>query len=130
MFSGFELTVIKSWALTGKEILKDHLNSSHFTHSEKEDKRREYSALESIIEEVRNIQAEYAVMDPDDMIHLFSTVEKYREYIAEQLETAEIGAGDYAAEMYQIGYMQGRIEIGLLTSDDVGVINEWEDSLE
>ena len=70
MFSGFELTVIKSWALTGKDILLGHLQSSMFTHSEKEGKRREYEALESIIETVCGLQTDYVSMDADHLGHI------------------------------------------------------------
>ena len=129
MFSGFELTVIKSWVLTGKEILQGHLNSPCFTHSEKEDKRREYAALESITEEVRRIQTEYVSLDADHIGYLLGVIEKYHEWVNEQVQCAEMSTLDYAEEKYQIGYMQGRLELGLLTSDDIGVINEWEESL-
>lgn len=130
MFSGFELTVIKSWAAVGKDLLKDQLNSSIFTHSEKEDKRREYAALDSVIEETKRIQTEYVNVDADHLGHLLGVCSKYQEYIREQVDTAEMSTLDYAAEMYQIGYMQGRAELGLLTEDDMGVIMEWEDTLE
>ena len=130
MFSVFELTVIKSWALTGKEILEKHLNSEVFTHAEKEDKRREYAALNSIIETARMLQASYVSIDADHLGHVIFIIDEYKHYVKELLDTAEMSTEDYAAECYQIGYMQGRAELGLLSEKDLNVINEWESSLE
>lgn len=130
MFSVFELTVIKSWALTGKEILEKHLNSEVFTHAEKEDKRREYAALDSIIETARMLQAAYVSIDADHLGHVIFIIDEYKHYVKELLDTAEMSTEDYAAECYQIGYMQGRAELGLLSEKDLNVINEWESSLE
>lgn len=130
MFSGFELTVIKSWALSGQEILKGHLNSAIFTHAEKEDKRREYAALESIIETSRRIQTEYVSVDADHLGHIIFICDEYKHYVHEQCEDGNLSAGDYAAECYQIGYIQGRAEIGLLSTRDINVVDEWENALE
>lgn len=130
MFSGFELTVIKSWALSGKEILKDHLNCNIFTFSEKEDKRREYAALESIIEEVCRMQTEYVSVDADQLGHLICVCDDYKHYVHEQCEDGKLSAEDYAEECYQIGYMQARIGAGLLTAEDTTTLYEWEMTLE
>ena len=126
MFSGFELTVIMKWAKTGKDILISHLNSPLFTHEEKEDKRREYDALDSIIEETKRIQTEYVSLDADHLCYMMAMLEKYHAWVNEQVKNAEMSTMDYGAAKYQIGYMQGRLELGLLTSDDVEVIQEWE----
>lgn len=130
MFSGFELTVIKSWALTGKDILIGHLQSEVFTHDEKEDKRREYNALESIIDTAKTLQTKYANVDADHMGHMIFVLDEYKHYVKELLDTAEISTEDYAAECYAIGYIQGRAEIGLLSEKDINIISEWENTLE
>lgn len=130
MFSGFELTVIKSWALTGKDILLGHLQSEVFTHGEKEDKRREYNALESIIDTAKELQTKYANVDADHLGHMIFILDEYKHYVKELLDTAEMSTEDYAAECYAIGYLQGRAEIGLLSEKDINIIDEWENELE
>lgn len=126
MFSGYELLVIKNWAVTGMEILQGHLQSAIFTPAEKEDKRREYAALDSVIEETKRIQTEYVSVDADQLGHCLWVLEEYSKWLKEQLDTAEISTEDYAAERYQIGYMQARVELGFLTWDDIHVLEEWE----
>lgn len=130
MFSGYELVVIKSWAKEAKEILKGHLNSKIFTHEEKEDKRREYAALEEIIETTKHIQTTYADLDADHLGHLLQVCEAHGNYVRDLVERAEMTTMDFAQEMYCIGYMQGRAEIGLLTMEDVEVIESWETDIE
>lgn len=126
MFSGFELTVIKSWAAEGKDILAEHLQCPIFTPAEKEDKRREYAALESIIEEAKRIQTEYVCLDADHLCYMMAVLDEYKNYEKDLLDRAELSTEDYAVVCYQIGYMQGRMELGLLSASDVEVIQDWE----
>ena len=130
MFSGYELLVIKNWAVTGMEILQGHLQSAIFTPAEKEDKRREYAALESLIEEARSLLEEYVSVDPDHMGHMLCVCDEYKHLMREKCEDGVLSTEEYACECYQIGYMQGRLELGLLTEKDISVIEEWEDCLE
>lgn len=130
MFSVFELTVIKSWALTGKEILEKHLNSEVFTHAEKEDKRREYAALDSIIEEAKRVQTEYVSLDADHMGHLLFICDEYLGYLNEQCQDGILSAVEYATGTYQVGRIQRGLELGMITAEDINGLNEWENKLE
>lgn len=129
MFSGFELIVIKSWALTGREQLQARLQDEGRAPRDKENMQREYDALGSIIDTVRGIQKEYVGVDADHQGHMLSVLEAYADYVKELLYTAEMSTEDYAEEYYQIGYMQGRLELGLVSRDDISVIDDWEDIL-
>lgn len=130
MFSHYELEVIETWAAVGLDILEGHMECSIYTEAEKQDKQREYEALGSIIGQVTSLQAEFTQLDADHVIHLLEVCARYQEHIKEQVDKAEIATEDYGSEMYQIGYMQGRAELGLLTSGDVAVIEQWEEELD
>lgn len=130
MFSGYELVVIKSWAKEAKEILKGHLNSKIFTHEEKEDKRREYVALDMIMEKVGYIEENFADLDADHLGHLLWICEEYHKYLREQVETANMTTMDYANARSELGWMHGRAAVGLLTPDDVEIIESWESLVE
>lgn len=126
MFSGFELSVIMKWAKTGKDILISHLNSPLFTHEEKEDKRREYDDLNSIVETVENIHKEYICVDPDHLMELLGLCHGYYKHVQHKCEEGLCGATDSMQLTYQIGYMQGRLELGYITESDLNVLKEWE----
>lgn len=72
---------------------------------------------------------DYVSLDADHLGHLFVVVDKYHAWVNVQLDHAELSARDYGAEKYQIGYMQGRLETGMLTAKDINVIEEWESLL-
>lgn len=129
MFSGTELTMIKSWAESGKEILTGHLRSKFYTDKEKEAKRAEYATLESIIAEATEMQTEYENMDADHMVHCMEVLNKYHEWVNEQYQTAEMMSEDYGAEKYTIGYIQGRLELGIVTEGMLSIIGEWEEQM-
>lgn len=69
-------------------------------------------------------------LDADHLGHLFVVVDKYHNWVNKQLERAELSTRDYGAEKYDIGYMQGRLELGMLTAKDVEVIEGWESKIE
>lgn len=72
----------------------------------------------------------FVSLDADHLGHLLVVISKYHDLINEQGETAEIAFMDFGVEKYQIGYLQSRAELGLLTQEDINVIEEWESALE
>lgn len=130
MFSSLELQAIKDWAEVGKTMLSDHMSSKVFTDKEKLGKLSEYETLESVIETVEDIQATFISVDADHVMHMLNICKQYNDKVKKQCEEGYLSAEDYAAERYAIGYMQGRLELGLVIAKDLIVITEWEDSLE
>lgn len=130
MFSINELVVAKSWAEVGKSMLTDHLQSQIFTHQEKEAKRREYATLDSFAEEVKLIWKECAHLDADQIIHMLEICNRYAEYVKEQWDTGEMTHEDYAFERYTIGYVQARLEMGIVKIEETDMVYEWEQTLE
>lgn len=126
MFSHNELRLIGEWAKAGQEILTSHMQTKFFSQAEIVEKRNERIALEQIIERADSLRKEFVDVDTDHMIHLLTICAEHQERIKEQWETAELGSADYAAEVYAIGYIQGRAEIGLLTQKDLDILTEWE----
>lgn len=129
MFSTNELIIAKAWAEVGKSMLTDHLQCSIFTHQEKESKRREYAALDSFVEEVELIQKECVHLDVDHIMHMLSVCTRYSDYCREQWETAEMSHEDYAFNKYTIGYVQARLEMGIIKVEETDMIHEWEETI-
>ena len=129
MFSMNELVTAKSWAEIGKQMLTDQLQSPIFTHNEKEAKRREYATLDSFVEEVELIQKECVAVDADQLVHMMEICTRYSDYVKEQWETAEMTHETYAFNKYAIGYVQARLEVGIIKVEDTDMIYEWEQTL-
>ena len=130
MFSGNELRRIRGWAQAHISILQADLKGDMFTAEEKSTKQRELALCACVKHEAESLLDSYIAVDADHAIHLLSLCEQRVEHLREQVQRAELGMTDYAAEMYQIGYMQGRLEMGLVRQEDLAVLMEWEYGLE
>lgn len=129
MFSMNELVTAKSWAEIGKQMLTDQLQSPIFTHNEKEAKRREYATLDSFVEEVKLIQRECVHLDADQIVHMLGVCTRYSEYVKAQCENGNMSCEDYAFNRYTIGYVQARLEVGIIKIEETDMIYEWEQTL-
>lgn len=75
-------------------------------------------------------EAMYVAMDADHLIHLYHVCVQYGEHLVKRLHKGTISVSDYTSEVYQIGYMHGRIEAERLTEKDLKVMSEWEQELD
>lgn len=71
----------------------------------------------------------YISLDADHLGHLCVICEKYHQWIIKQVQNAEMEVMEYGQLSYQIGYMQGRLEVEMLTESDLKVIEEWGQEL-
>lgn len=68
----------------------------------------------------------FVPLDADHLGHMYTVITEYHEWVNKMVERAELSTMDFGFEKYQIGYMQARVELGLLTADDVEKIQDWE----
>lgn len=71
----------------------------------------------------------YISLDADHLGYLCVVCERYHQRIIDQVQTAEMTTMDYGQLAYQIGYMQGRLEAGMITENDLETLEEWEQEL-
>ena len=72
----------------------------------------------------------FVSLDADHLGHMYTVIAEYHEWVNKRVERAELSTMDFGFEKYQIGYMQARVELGLLTADDVEKIQDWEAAMQ
>lgn len=69
------------------------------------------------------------MLDADHLGHLCVVCERYHQLIIDQVLAAEMETMEFGQLAYQIGYMQGRLEVEAITESDLKVLEEWEQEL-
>lgn len=133
MFSHYELELIQEMCEEGIEAhrsslkmfdLGDPREAKDYVNVE-----RQIDVLTELSVKCEDYQLEFASVDADHMIHLLGVCKSFMAHELAKCTSGDIGAEEYAAETYQIGYMQGRAELGILSDSDVRVIEDWEELL-
>lgn len=125
MFSHTELATIKEWAEIGKTMLLDQINSSIFTHKEKEEKRAEYRTLESVITEVILLEEVFVPVDADQLGHILVAIEDWRMWVIKQCEDGKMSAHESMNRMFELGKMCSHASMGFFTDSDCECFNKW-----
>lgn len=133
MFSHYELELIQEMCEEGMEAhrsalkifdLDDPREARDYVNVE-----RQIDVLTELSVKCEDYQLEFASVDADHMIHLLGVCESFMTRELARCTSGDIGAEEYAAVTYQIGYMCGRAELGILSESDVRVIEDWEELL-
>lgn len=133
MFSHYELELIKEMCEDGVEA---HLSSLKMFDLDDPKEAEDYANVESQIDALtelssncEKLQLDFANVDADHMIHMLEVCKSFMSQELARCTSGDLGAEEYAAEAYQIGYMQGRLELGIVSESDVRVIEDWEELL-
>lgn len=71
----------------------------------------------------------YISLDADHLGHLCVVCERYHQLIINKVLAAELETMEFGQLSYQVGYMQGRLEVEAITESDLNVLEEWEQEL-
>lgn len=126
MFSHTELGAIVTWARVGQELLTSQIQCSVFTQQEIVEKRKERALLEAVIIESEYVQNKYAHVDADHMGSLISVCNRYGEYVKSLYALGKRTLAAYMEDVYMVGYLRGKIELGLLEPMELELLAEWE----
>lgn len=133
MFSHYELELIKEMCEDGVEAHRSSLKMFDLDDPREAvdyvNVERQIDVLTELSVKCEDYQLEFASVDADHMIHLLEVCKSFMAQELARCTSGDIGAEEYAAEAYQIGYMQGRAELGILSEADVRVIEDWEELL-
>lgn len=69
------------------------------------------------------------MLDADHLGYLCVVCERYHQLIIDKAQKAELGTMDFGQLSYQVGYIQGRLEVEAITESDLKVLEEWEQEL-
>lgn len=133
MFSHCELELIKEMCEDGVEAHRSSLKMFDLDDPREAvdyvNVERQIDVLTELSVKCEDYQLEFASVDADHMIHLLEVCKSFMAQELARCTSGDIGAEEYAAEAYQIGYIQGRAELGILSEADVWVIEYWEELL-
>lgn len=71
----------------------------------------------------------YISLDADHLGHLCVVCERYHQRIINKVLAAELETMEFGQLSYQVGYMQGRLEVEAITESDLNVLEKWEQEL-
>ena len=130
MFRSIEFRMIRGWAKARASILEAQIRGEIFPSGDEDTNRGELELCQSIEETAEGALNQYLSLDADHTGYLLGVCAGYMEHVNARCYDGEMSVDEVVAESYQIGYMQGRLEIGLITQKDLKVLSDWEEELE
>lgn len=133
MFSHYELELIKEMC---EDTVENHRSALKCFDLDDPREAEDYANVESQIDALtelsgncERLQLDFASVDADHVIHMLEVCKSFMAQELARCTSGDLGAEEYTAEAYQIGYMQGRLELGIVSESDVKVIEDWEELL-
>lgn len=130
MFSISELNLIKECMQELKENLQRHIQSPVFSSQEKKQKVQEIGTMTEIIKKADEAGNIYVPLDADMLGELCVFWKHLKAYITQMAKDGDIGAEDYGEKLYRLGFLQAKLEVGLLTQDEYADIVTAQKAME